>query len=57
MPRLEGSDDTQRRKDDAWAKLCRENGWVCKLCGSFPEVGKRFEDELCEDCRLQIRNE
>ena len=41
----------------AWANLCRESGWVCKVCGAVPELGKRFDAELCDDCRLQLKNE
>jgi len=57
MSPRDDSDHTQRLKEEAWKKLCRESGWVCKVCGATPEVGEEFEGELCEDCRLQIRNE
>jgi len=46
-----------QRKQKAWEKLCIENGWVCKLCGCSPALGKQLEEQLCEDCRLQMRNE
>jgi hypothetical protein len=39
MPLRDASDHTQRLKEEAWKKLCRESGWVCKLSGATPEVG------------------
>jgi hypothetical protein len=51
------TEEEERRKDAAWATLCRENGWDCRLCGAMPERGKQFADRLCEDCRLAMKNE
>jgi hypothetical protein len=52
-----GIDDAERLKDEAWAKLCHESGWVCKICGAVPERGQRFDDDVCGDCRLIIRSQ
>ena len=43
--------------DRIWAATCLAEGWVCKLCGAVPECGKRFDDDLCDDCRLRLKNE
>jgi len=52
------SDDTERKKDEAWANLCESEGWVCRVCGAVPpERGRRFEGEICDDCRLIAGNE
>jgi hypothetical protein len=51
------TDDSERKKDEAWANLCRAEGWVCRVCGSVPERGQRFTDNLCDDCRKIVRNE
>ena len=51
------TDDPERKKDAAWANLCRAEGWVCRVCGSVPERGQRFMDNLCDDCRKIVRNE
>ena len=51
------TDDAERQKDKAWANLCRENAWVCRICGSVPEQGQHFPDDLCDDCRKIARNE
>lgn len=48
---------SEKLKDATWVELCRQFGWVCKLCGVVPQIGKRFEDNLCDDCRLQVKNE
>jgi hypothetical protein len=45
-----------RRPDIAWENLCLEKGWCCRICGALPEIGKQFENDLCEDCRLTLRN-
>jgi len=47
----------ERDKVTAWARLCQESGWVCKVCGAIPEVGKRFDRDLCDDCKLRMKNE
>jgi tRNA(His) 5'-end guanylyltransferase len=53
-----GTDDTERNKDEAWANVCESEGWTCRVCGVVPpERGKRFEGDLCDDCRLIARNE
>jgi len=49
--------DLERDKQTAWAKLCYENACVCKVCGAVPEVGQRLERDLCDDCKLRIKNE
>jgi hypothetical protein len=51
------TDDFERKKDAAWANLCRAEGWVCRVCGSVPERGQRFTHDLCDDCRKIVRNE
>jgi hypothetical protein len=48
--------DPERRKDIAWEHLSLENGWSCRICGAIPDVGVQFENNLCEDCRLSLRN-
>jgi len=48
--------DPERRKDIAWANLSRENGPSCRICGAVPEAGLQLENDLCEDCRLSLRN-
>jgi len=50
------SADPERRKDIAWDHLSLENGWSCRICGAIPDVGVQFENNLCEDCRLSLRN-
>ena len=47
----------EQSKDEGWASLCRENGWICRVCGAIPERGRQFDDNLCDDCRLVIRSE
>lgn len=53
------SDDAEKRKkDEAWANLCKSERWTCRVSGAGPpERGKRFEGELCDDRRLIARNE
>jgi len=43
--------------ETACAKLCRERGWVCKVCGAVPALGKQFDADLCDDCTFQLKNE
>jgi hypothetical protein len=57
LPHVVSTDDSERKKDEAWANLCRAEGWVCRVCGSVPERGQRFTDNLCDDCRKIVRNE
>ena len=40
----------------AWRELCVENGWSCRICGALPELGQQFENNLCEDCKISLRN-
>ena len=47
----------EREKDNRWTNLCRESGWVCRICGAVPEHGQQFTDDLCDDCRKIARNE
>ena len=49
--------DSERDKRTAWENLCLESGWVCKLCGAIPDIGKRFDGDLCDDCKLSVKNE
>jgi hypothetical protein len=49
--------DSENKKDEAWANLCLAEGWVCRVCGSVPERGQRFTNDLCDDCRKIVRNE
>ena len=49
--------NSEKLKAGNWVDLCREYGWVCKLCGTAPQLGKRFADNLCDDCKLQLKNE
>jgi hypothetical protein len=51
------TDDAEREKDRIWANLCRESGWLCRICGAVPEHGQQFTDDLCDDCRKIARNE
>jgi len=51
------ADNSERKKDEAWANLCRAEGWVYRVCGSVPERGQRFTNDLCDDCRKIVRNE
>lgn len=51
------NDDAERQRDEAWANLSVESGWVCRICGAVPEIGKQFTDNLCDDCRKMARNE
>lgn len=57
LSRIMSTDDAETKKDEAWANLCRAEGWVCRVCGSVPGRGKRFPDNLCEDCLKMVRNE
>ena len=50
------SADQERRKDIAWETLSFENGWSCRICGAIPAVGVQFEHNLCEVCKLSLRN-
>jgi len=55
---MEGRDlDHERAADKAWAVVCQESGWVCRLCGEIPARGVQFEDGICDDCRKMTRNE
>jgi hypothetical protein len=47
----------EKISEATWANLCREWRWVCKVFGAVPELGKRFDADLCDDCRLQLKNE
>lgn len=51
------TDDAEREKDEVWTNLCRESGWVCRICEAVPERGQQFADNLCDDCRKIARNE
>lgn len=39
---------------DGWQTLCRARGWVCRVCGLYPEHGNPlgYEDGLCPEHRL-----
>ena len=50
------NEDVDREKDKAWDALCRESGWECRICGTVPECGERFENSLCDDCRKMTHN-
>jgi hypothetical protein len=43
------------RKAAVWQNLC-ENGWACRIYGAIPDLGTRFEKNLCDDCRLTLHN-
>jgi len=51
------AEDSERKKEETWANVCRAEGWVCRVCGSTPEQGQRFKDNLCDDCIKFVRNE
>jgi len=57
LSHIVSTDDSESKKDEAWATLCQAEGWVCRVCGSVPGRGQRFEDNLCDDCRKIVRNE
>jgi hypothetical protein len=44
------------RKAAVWQNLCAENGWACRICGAIPDLGKQFDNNLCDDCRLTLHN-
>jgi len=56
MTLQDGGENKPALDEVAWTNLCEANGWVCKFCGSCPEVGGFFEGNVCEDCAIQIRN-
>lgn len=43
--------EAERERDRVWANLCSESGCVCRICGAVPECGRRFTDNLYDDCR------
>ena len=43
-------------KQLAWQQLCEENGWRCRICGAIPELGRQFENNMCEDCKISLKN-
>ena len=50
------SAENASREQLAWNEFCMSKGWACRLCGEIPEIGKQFNDNLCEDCQLSLRN-
>jgi len=34
----------------------RKSGWCSKICGAFPQIGKQFEKNVCEDSQLLLNN-
>jgi len=44
--------ESEKLKESTWKELCRQYGWLCKMCGAVPELGKQFEDNLCDNCKL-----
>jgi hypothetical protein len=46
-----------QERELAWQNLCIENDWACRICGAFPDIGTQFENNLCEDCKLAIKNQ
>jgi hypothetical protein len=45
------------KQDQVWTNLCRDRGWVCRICGAMPERGQQLTYDLCDDCRKIARNE
>ncbi len=43
-------------RESVWRKLCEESNWCCKICGAFPEIGKQFDRNICDDCQLRLNN-
>lgn len=45
--------ETQKQTDE-WSTLCRAKGWLCGVCGAYPEYGSSlgYEDGLCPAHRL-----
>ena len=50
------SRSTNPSRESAWHNLCVESGWCCKICGAFPEIGKQFDKNVCDDCGLLLNN-
>jgi len=44
------------REQFVWQNFCTTQGWTCRICGAIPDIGKQFEDNVCEDCRLLTKN-
>jgi hypothetical protein len=58
FPHLDvNASSADRDRETAWADLCRQRGWVCEICGAVPELGKKFEDDICDECRLRLKIE
>jgi len=51
-----GAKPPDAAKQLAWQQLCEENGWRCRICGAVPELGQQFENNICEDCKISLRN-
>jgi len=49
-----GTDGDEAR---VWSNICRENAWMCRICGAVPERGGTFPDNLCADSRKMVRSE
>lgn len=45
--------ETQKQTDE-WRTLCRAKGWLCGVCGVYPEYGNSlgYEGGLCPVHRL-----
>jgi hypothetical protein len=50
-------ESSEHDKYRVWTELCRETGWVCRICGEIPDFGQEFEGNLCDECRARLRNE
>jgi len=44
--------DQQIEREENWKQLCERKGWVCEICGDYPEVGNpaAYETGLCPSC-------
>ena len=44
--------DREIRGEENWKQKCAEMGWVCEICGDYPEVGNAggYETGICPGC-------
>lgn len=54
---LRNSEKSERDRERVWADVCWAADWTCKLCDAVTERGRRFYGDVCDDCKLRIKNE